>query len=366
MLLNPGTTRFLYANPGDHTVDFIAGEEVELACPGSSVVAAGRSLGATVTATCTNGLSFDVNGHAYNWRQITCARNWEAASVRTNQSCEAGGVVGHVGFQLDARRFAKLIKICFDHAKQISLYSSYSLTASIGRYASGTPRPSFTQDKSFYSISNVNGCYTRANQRKTINNLLGLEDTDTRYIVNNGNFFLARGHLTARADFVYAGMMNATFKYINAVPQWQTFNGVNWVEVETETRRYASSHKVDLQIWTGTYGIATLPHSRTNKEVELYLYVSGGKKAMPVPALTWKLVYNPSTAKGVVLIGVNNPYEKNVGKHKICSDVSHSLRSFQQFNKTNIQRGYCYACAVPDFLSKVPHAPRLKVSGLLV
>ena len=40
--------------------------------------------------------------------------------------------------------------------------------------------------------------------------------------------FLARGHLAAKSDFVFATAQRATFFFTNAAPQWQPFNAGNW------------------------------------------------------------------------------------------------------------------------------------------
>jgi len=85
----------------------------------------------------------------------------------------------------------------------------------------------------------------------TINNLLGLPEGSFQYVQNNNNYFLSRGHLTARSDFFYAAQQNSTFHFSNALPQWQTFNGFNWDQAETDLQDYAEANNVHLQVWTG-------------------------------------------------------------------------------------------------------------------
>lgn len=69
-----------------------------------------------------------------------------------------------------------------------------------------------------------------------------------------GHNFLAKGHLTAKADFFYNAEQQSTFFYINSVPQWQTFNGYNWFYLERDLRNYAANNYVELTVYTGTYG----------------------------------------------------------------------------------------------------------------
>lgn len=51
-----------------------------------------------------------------------------------------------------------------------------------------------------------------------------------RYLTNNQ--FLARGHLTAKSDYIFASGQRATFFFTNAAPQWQPFNAGNWNNLE--------------------------------------------------------------------------------------------------------------------------------------
>lgn len=67
--------------------------------------------------------------------------------------------------------------------------------------------------------------YTQAQQKSTISDIVGSELAD-KYITNTQ--YLARGHLAAKTDFIYATGQRATFFFINAAPQWQPFNAGNW------------------------------------------------------------------------------------------------------------------------------------------
>jgi len=73
-------------------------------------------------------------------------------------------------------------------------------------------------------------------------------------------------------------------------------------------------------VYTGTYGVATLPNVN-GIETELYLYVdSNGNKAIPVPKFYWKAVYDPKGQAGVAFVGINNPYVSDPqGDYLICT-----------------------------------------------
>lgn len=359
-------TDIIYPNRGQTNLNVKTGENIDFACPGARVVLNNLVSTITVQATCVSGENFTILGQRYQWSQIHCNEISSASSRFTNKSC-VGGREAEIGFDLDNGRFIRQIIVCFDTTEQAVLYTQYDVVASIDGSARGTPRPLFTQDNGFYNIGTqtVNNLYVRGGQRRTINNLLGLSNTNTKYIQDGQLFFLSRGHLAARTDFFYPAQLNATFKYINAAPQWQSFNGYNWNQAEIDSRNYASRNNVNIQMWTGTYGVATLPHETTKRDTELYIYVNNNARGIPVPALYWKVVYNPVNKRGIVLIGLNNPYEKNVSKHVICPDISGSV-SWLLWNKTSIEYGYSYACTIPEFRRVVSYAPNLTVTGLLV
>jgi hypothetical protein len=176
---------------------------------------------------------------------------------------------------------------------------------------------------------------------------------------------VAKGHLSAKTDFVYGSQQRATFHYVNVAPQWQTFNGGNWKELEESVRAYADKSKLNLDVYTGTYGIVTFPDVK-GIETELYLYVdSNNNKAIPVPKLYWKAVYDPKSQAGVVVVGINNPYLSNPqGDYLICNDVCSKI-SWLQLEQKNITKGYLYCCDVNDFRATVKTLPEFTVRGLL-
>ncbi|KAJ8961881.1 hypothetical protein NQ318_021499 [Aromia moschata] len=350
LVIPTGSDQFIYPEYGDTTLKFAVGETVDFICPGRNLVVLGSQAQEVVQGICISNLRFRILGERTLFSQISCAGDAVASSRLT-------------GEELRERR-----DVCFDPVAQSPLYTFYNLTASIGNNAKGTPRPSFSEDSGFYNLGTltVNSRYTRANQRATVNTLIGLEFTSIKYIDNGNWYFLARGHLTARSDFFYPAQQNGTFRYINAAPQWQSFNGLNWNEAELSTRAYADANGLDLQVWTGVYGVTTLQHEATGRDVGLYIYVdSNGNTALPAPDIYWKVVYDPISRRGVALIGLNNPYQTDVAKSVICPDVSNSL-TWVSWKKESINDGYSYACTVPELRRVVSYAPDLDVSGGLL
>lgn len=59
--------------------------------------------------------------------------------------------------------------------------------------------------------------------------------------------------MVAKGYFLHGAHQTATFWYLNAAPQWQTFNGKNWNSIETDARKFAGQIQTDLDVYTGTY-----------------------------------------------------------------------------------------------------------------
>ena len=95
--------------------------------------------------------------------------------------------------------------------------------------------------------------YKRVTQKATISEILGSEELGEKYISNTTDFFLSKGHMTAKGDYFYGTHQMSTFWYMNAAPQWQTFNGRNWNELEVSCRHFAGVLGKDLEVYTGTY-----------------------------------------------------------------------------------------------------------------
>lgn len=339
------------------------GQEVYFVCPGGKMRISDRLFTtSSVLAKCEYESYFHIRDDLHFMENIACT--YTKMNVQYNNKTCDGGKEVEIGFSLNNKKFIKQILICFDEARRLTLYTHHQLRP-IAKYDHAsikTPRPRFRENKEFYNFT-MNDFFYRSNQRRTINQLLGLQAENTKYVQNGSEYFLSRGHLSPRADFMYAAEMNGTFNYINVAPQWQTFNGKNWMYIEDSIRNFANKYIISLDIWTGTYGVSTLLHGTSHHTVPLYLFVNGSSKYIPVPALFWKVVYHQPTQKGIVILGVNNPYQQNISH--ICPDVGNSIK-WLKWNRTKFTNGYTYACSVPEFQNVYKSLPKLNVSGLLL
>jgi hypothetical protein len=370
LLLIPGGSKdgkgFYLPEGADGLVTLASGQTMLLACPGNNNRFKNTNLRLrTALATCGSGTTFYVNSVTYNFSSFACT-SYPFHTARYSGSTCYDGTKRHIeiGFEVESHLY-KLIDVCFDDVLYTTLYVKATIVSGIAGFQKGFPRPSFIQD-SFYPGMSVDTLYTRIRQRQTISGLLGSTLLGCPYINLTTDNYLARGHYSANSDYVYGSQHRATFQFVNVSPQWQTFNGGNWEELESSVRAYADMRKLDLIVYTGTYGVATLPNVN-GTETELYLDVdSNNTRRIPVPKFYWKSVYDPKSQAGVVFVGINNPYVSNPqGDYLICTDVCSKI-SWVNWDQKNIEKVYSYCCEVDDFRSTVKYLPTFIVRDLLI
>lgn len=118
----------------------------------------------------------------------------------------------------------------------------------------------------------------------------------------------------------------------------------------------AADRNINLDVYTGTFGTTSLRDVGGTFR-ELYFYVNGATKQIPVPKIYYRILINKAADSGVVLIGVNNPHltlEEIKKDYIVCTDVSSQI-TYIKWQKDVIERGYSYACTVNDFVKAVPH-----------
>jgi len=369
LLLIPGGSKdghgFYLPDGADGNVTLAAGQTMLLACPGAKNGFNNTKPGTKLAiATCDSDTTFYVNSVSYDFSDFAC-RSYPFPTARYSGSTCYDGTKRYIeiGFEVESH-FYKLMDVCFDDVLYTTLYVKATIVSGIAGFQREFSRPDFIQGIFFPGMS-LNTTYTKNTQRQTISDLLGSPELGDYFINATSNYFLSKGHLSAKADYVYGSQQNATFYFLNVSPQWQTFNGGNWKRLESSVTAYADKKKLDLVVYTGTYGVATLPNVN-GTETELYLYVDrNNNKAIPVPKLFWKAVYDPKSQAGVVFVGINNPYVSDPkGDYLICTDVCSEI-SWVNWDQQNIMAGYSYCCEVGDFRSRVQFLPQFTVSGLL-
>lgn len=361
LILQSNNIDFLYPDFGTRNITMAKGDSIELSCPQSTLSATNTT---TATATCQSNLNFNINGCIVAINNITCVQTPASIARYTGKKCSTSNIKEiEIGFNIDTNRFLRVISICFDETNFDTVYSMYNLTKFIQSYETNVNRPSFTEGN-FYNLSEkLNNLYTKKNQKININKQLNLAE-DSELIIGSSNFYLAKGHLTAKTDFVYAPGQIATFYYINVAPQWQNFNSMNWNKIENSVRLLANTRELDLVVYTGIFG--TLKYNNANGDyVDLYLYVDeNNNHAVTIPELFWKLVYEPESEAALVIFGINNPYITDTTSSIICSDISKNI-DWLPTGRDNVTAGYIYSCSYDEVVGKIQYFPVIDVKQIL-
>lgn len=133
--------------------------------------------------------------------------------------------------------------------------------------------------------------------------------------------------------------------------------------LEQNVREYAIKRDAHLDVYTGTFGVATLDDVR-GREQQLYLYNQDGRKALPVPRYYWKVVYNPKTKAGAAFVSFNNPYARVLTRDVFCETVCDQIK-WVKWHPVDVVKGVSFCCEVDHFRNVVEDLPEFKTKGLL-
>ncbi|XP_045467880.1 uncharacterized protein LOC123676186 [Harmonia axyridis] len=349
---------FVY--PEDDSIVLERDRTISIGCPGSSL-----NIGVKWTEmTCITETTFNVFDDNVDVTTMYCEDDIKSTARYTGKSCEYSGREIEVGFELGQDKFLRQMRICFDDKEQKTYYTEHDLTHLIDNHELSGRRP-FFQEGNFFHVSGkgVETLYTRKVQRLTINKQLNLSSDSTDVIKDgDSSFFLSRGHLAPKGDFVYGSQQNASFYYVNAAPQWEIINSGSWNTLEWRIRSYVSRRGSDLKIFTGTYGNLVLTKYSSSP---LYLYYNSlSQRGIPVPEVYWKVVYDPARQKGVAFVGTNDPFLTTDNTNFICRDVLKSIE-WIKFSNKNASIGLIYACTVDNLRNVVNYVPKLTIIDLL-
>ena len=368
LLIQPGTNQFVRPQGTDGRIYLDAAASIELYCT-KSFQAPFENV-TLLLATCVRKDVFRIGQKDIRFAALTCKDHPAHSARRTGRKCYKGATEVEIGFEIKRgplnSTFLRMMDLCHDEVIETTHYTHFNMTASSFAFQRGVSRPHFITGE-FFEKRDVNQLYSVNGQRIAMEHLLG----QSRVIdLFNGrrNFFLARGHMMAKADALFGAHQRGTFYFVNSAPQWQSFNGGNWAAVEDSVRRYLTENKINAEMYSGTYGISTLPDA-FGKHVKLFLDIEGPIRRIPVPQLYYRIVLDKTTNRGIVLIGLNNPHltlDEIIQNHILCEDVSHLL-DWVSWVPSNISRGYSYACSVDSFVRAIDHLPKtITAKGLLL
>nr|XP_014088516.1 uncharacterized protein LOC106616392 [Bactrocera oleae] len=321
--------------------------------------------GQTLDAQCAGGKDFRINGEIVNFEHINCTTMSMPTPMRTGSPCKGGTEWLDFGIKF-GDSLLPTMRTCFDRLRQTTPYAIHTIDPASMNFKHGVKSKN-TSSGDFFDDKNVDMFFERKRQIKTLTRIVGR--VASTYITDKN--YLSRGHVVAKADCVFSGQQKGTYHYVNMAPQWQSFNNGNWSCIEDGVRKFAHDHNTTLLCCTGTWCICTLPDVN-NVQQEIYLKYDeqNDTRKVPVPKFFFRIVIDESTRRGIALVGVNNPYltieEVENGGYVIAEDVSHNI-NWINWERKNIEKGYCYACSVPNFVAIVKDLPldMLETTGIL-
>ncbi|XP_016843231.1 uncharacterized protein LOC107981594 [Nasonia vitripennis] len=357
--------------PEQHRLLLIpANASILLACPGrnNSLLGLPGSAGSQqrARATCLGGKDFLVESEVRSFSNLTCKRlPKETVRKVAGSTCLGRHDKYEIGFAVDRQLFLPLIEICRDASTLRTYYSKYTIPKEIAGYQSQYPRP-YWKYGSLYPGYNMNYAFKAEVQLRSMTALLGSEE-QARKFIQPGKQYLNRGHLAAKADFVYGAQQTASFWHLNTAAQWASFNSGNWMIAEAAVRNLTSWRQLDLLVYAGVHGVTSLPDVE-GVEQPLYLLVNATEKAFPVPRFYWKIIHDPVGNRATAFVGLNEPYASEITEDMyLCPDVSQQEGfSWIGWEPRNIEKGVSYVCSVAELRKSVPTIPALGETGLLL
>ncbi|CAH2055799.1 unnamed protein product, partial [Iphiclides podalirius] len=298
------------------------------------------------------------------FREFSCGYPPSYISVRTNRTCFSRNWIYEVGYRVQDV-FHPVYESCFDESQLNAVYSTYTQKPYNALYQTRVDRPFFI-DNNVYGNVPVNSLFSPPGQKGAVARLVGAR---VDVYVNNTEF-LSRGHLAAKTDFPLAFGERATFHYVNCAPQWVGFNGGNWNTLEVDLRNHIHAIGWDTVVYTGTYGVSELADQH-GRSVGIYLHSDvNNNPVIPVPKYFYKVVYEPSTKRGIAFVGINNPHctAKEARSLFFCRDLCRDNRNFNwlSWHPDKSSEGYAFCCTVEQFRETVRHLPNFEVNDLLM
>ncbi|KAJ8682139.1 hypothetical protein QAD02_017931 [Eretmocerus hayati] len=341
---------------------FNKNSSVILACLGFKNGLQGFGNKQYLKATCVEGKEFIINNTIQEFSKFKCSSLPKEIVRKTKSRCLENKQLYEIGYQIK-QNFLPLMSICRDDDNLSTHYTNATVVQEITGFQSSFPRPNWKHGQ-FYSGYNMISVYKQKSQLKSMEILLGSKELAQKYIQNEQ--YLNRGHLAAKADFVFGSHQSTTFWLLNTAPQWSTFNAGNWLIIESSVRDFAATRKKDLNIYTGLHGISYLNDINGNRQ-DLYLHVNETHKAFPVPMFFWKVVHEPVDNLAVAFVGVNNPYLGNITQDLyLCTDLSRDPAfAWIKWKPTEIKLGVSYICQVDELRRSIPTIPDIGKVGLL-
>ncbi|KAG8237895.1 hypothetical protein J437_LFUL017043, partial [Ladona fulva] len=346
-------TRGLLYPVNSWSIEVQKGETVDIVCPGFNNVLNGTQL-PYLSATCQeDGTLPQPPGLSLN-----CKQSIRNIVSETSKKCGSRGdsKVFQIGWSLPHQGISSLMEVCVNVGSFSTEYSKHIL---FGSMYNGTD-VIWKRRHMFIPPFPYRKAYREQNQ--TLAALLGSTTLANAYMYGWGReSFLSKGHLCPSADFNIQTWRDATFHYINAVPQWQAFNGGNWKDLEDSVKiKSRTPTPRDLVIYTGAHEVLKLPDVNKNPTRIFLLNATQNSNSLAVPEKMWKIVLDEQKKEGVAFVLLNIPFNPKYpipDPTPLCPDVCDEITWVQWTDRKNGTKGKIYCCTVDSFVKNIPNLP---------
>ncbi|KAL3278834.1 hypothetical protein HHI36_016354 [Cryptolaemus montrouzieri] len=359
VLVDNSTSKYRLVFPQNGNIDLKTGGRINFLCPNPR-----NTLTITHTnltqATCLYGTTVRIIQNTEDVGSITCKNGVRGEAISTSIRCGGGqGYIIRLGFTVSSSDFLTLIEVCYNGRRGTALYSNHQLIGKEIAYSSKSSyRPSFSTAQLAPGVA-ANLAFKQVYEKSNFNRLLGSAKLAEKYI--NSKSFLARGHLSPDADFLFASWQIATFFYVNVAPQWQAINNGNWKRLESLSRNTAKSYNDTLEVYTGIHEVLQLMNA---EDIETDMYMTSDGK-LPIPKFIWKILYLQTSKKAISFISLNNPFASSLdNSDMLCKNVCNRY-GWDNPAWTNGSKGFVYCCDARDLLKVVPTGPKITIRGIL-
>lgn len=368
VFLNIGDPRSLML-PIDGKLTWTGRDRSWIACPPSEgsrniIYGVGR---VSARIECVNGRQFKYvhNNQVFDITQVECASR-VTGNERTELNRQCPRTSKAIGFNVPLEngrfQFFNLFNLCIDESSASTLYTRHTLYGKEidHKYPSPSNRPDFKSAGFPRTIPGPSTAYTQEYQQRRLTGLfqsavdvLPQRSADEYFNsrTTRDSNFLQRGHLTPDGDELFSTWQWSTYFYLNVAGMWRSINNGNWKHLENNVRTLAGKAKVNLEVFTGTYGTLS-PKSISGRRVDFTL---GNNGRIPVPKWLWKIVKSPDLDAAIALVVSNNPVD---AADPICNSFVGETYGWDATISSDRVDGVVSYCSVQDLRDVVGNIPQ--------
>ncbi|XP_013103365.1 uncharacterized protein LOC106084323 [Stomoxys calcitrans] len=332
--------------PTGKTTEIPDGTQLLLACTGKKntmeSVKSGKSVKSnTLELKCSSNKFKDNNNNQHQLKNLVCKTIPSSILRKTNNKCSKNrGKILEAGFELNKKFYGPVFEICYDKESETTYYTHNTINgAAINYNIQESTRRAFSADGMKLKTSKTYDIYAKKNQVERFKKFFG---AGQKYIDDAS--YLARGHLTPDADFVFGYEQLSTYYYANVAPEFQNINAGNWLRVEDLARTVAGTHGSDIESYNGYLGLLKLKKSNGNL-IEIFL---DDAKQIEAPKYYFKVLLHKPSDAGIVFVTVNDPFVRDGPSNEFCKNVCNAT-DLTHPNFPTVSKGYTFCCKVDDF-----------------